>query len=39
VHGLKEVPTQADAADAVAVALCHIAAAPLRAAARLGAFR
>jgi crossover junction endodeoxyribonuclease RuvC len=39
VHGLKEVPTQADAADAVAVALCHIAAAPLRAAARLGALR
>jgi crossover junction endodeoxyribonuclease RuvC len=39
VHGLKNVPTQADAADAVAVALCHLAAAPLRRAARLGALR
>jgi crossover junction endodeoxyribonuclease RuvC len=39
VHGLKDVPMQADAADAVAVALCHLAAAPLRRAARLGALR
>ncbi|MBI3649309.1 MAG: crossover junction endodeoxyribonuclease RuvC [Actinobacteria bacterium] len=39
VHGLREVPEQPDAADAVAVALCHLAAAPLRAAARLGARR
>jgi crossover junction endodeoxyribonuclease RuvC len=37
IHGLREVPTQPDAADAVAVALTHLLAAPLRAvAARAG---
>jgi crossover junction endodeoxyribonuclease RuvC len=30
VHGLVEVPTQPDAADAVAVALCHLTQARLR---------
>jgi crossover junction endodeoxyribonuclease RuvC len=29
-HGLQEVPAQADAADAVAVALCHLTQSPLR---------
>ena len=38
IHGLREVPKQSDAADAVAVALTHLLAAPLRAvAARAGA--
>ena len=38
VHGLKEVPTQPDAADAVAVALCHLTQARMRrVAARVGA--
>jgi len=32
-HGLADVPTQADAADAVAVALCHLTQARLRRAA------
>ena len=36
VHGLKEVPVQADAADAVAVALTHLVGARLRSLARLG---
>jgi crossover junction endodeoxyribonuclease RuvC len=30
VHGLKDVPSQPDAADAVAVALCHLTQARLR---------
>jgi crossover junction endodeoxyribonuclease RuvC len=33
IHGLAEVPAQADAADAVAVALCHLTHRPLRIAA------
>lgn len=38
IHGLGQVPKQSDAADAVAVALTHLLAAPLRAvAARAGA--
>ncbi|HEX3300649.1 MAG TPA: crossover junction endodeoxyribonuclease RuvC [Actinomycetota bacterium] len=38
IHGLDGVPAQADAADAVAVALTHLLAAPMRAvAARVGA--
>ena len=38
IHGLHDVPAQADAADAVAVALTHLLAAPMRAvAARAGA--
>jgi crossover junction endodeoxyribonuclease RuvC len=38
IHGLRGVPAQADAADAVAVALTHLLAAPMRAvAARTGA--
>ena len=38
IHGLSDVPSQADAADAVAVALTHLLAAPMRAvAARAGA--
>jgi crossover junction endodeoxyribonuclease RuvC len=38
VHGLRDVPTQADAADAVAVALTHLTAARMRGlAARAGA--
>jgi crossover junction endodeoxyribonuclease RuvC len=38
IHGLRDVPAQADAADAVAVALTHLLAAPMRAvAARAGA--
>jgi crossover junction endodeoxyribonuclease RuvC len=37
LHGLRAVPTQPDAADAVAVAVTHLLAAPLRAvAARAG---
>lgn len=36
VHGLKEVPVQADAADAVAVALTHLVGARMRGLARLG---
>jgi crossover junction endodeoxyribonuclease RuvC len=37
-HGLKDVPSQPDAADAVAVALCHLTQSRLRAAAdRAGA--
>jgi crossover junction endodeoxyribonuclease RuvC len=37
IHGLRDVPRQPDAADAVAVALTHLLAAPLRAvAARAG---
>jgi Holliday junction resolvasome RuvABC endonuclease subunit len=34
---LREVPTQADAADAVAVALTHLLAAHMRGVARTGA--
>jgi crossover junction endodeoxyribonuclease RuvC len=38
LHGLRDVPAQADAADAVAVAVTHLLAAPMRAvAARAGA--
>jgi crossover junction endodeoxyribonuclease RuvC len=33
-HGLRDVPTQPDAADAVAVALCHLTQSRMRAAAR-----
>jgi len=29
-HGLQDVPSQPDAADAVAVALCHLTQSPLR---------
>lgn len=36
VHGLSDVPTQPDAADAVAVAITHLSGSGLRAAARLG---
>jgi crossover junction endodeoxyribonuclease RuvC len=36
VHGLRGVPTQPDAADAVAVALTHLTGARLRTAARAG---
>jgi crossover junction endodeoxyribonuclease RuvC len=36
VHGLREVPAQADAADAVAVALTHLVGARMRGLARLG---
>jgi crossover junction endodeoxyribonuclease RuvC len=36
VHGLREVPVQADAADAVAVALTHLVGARMRDLARLG---
>ncbi|MGH2672379.1 MAG: crossover junction endodeoxyribonuclease RuvC [Actinomycetota bacterium] len=36
VHGMKEVPVQADAADAVAVALTHLVGARMRGLARLG---
>ena len=36
VHGLRDVPTQADAADAVAVALTHLVGARMRGLARLG---
>ncbi len=37
VHGLRSVPAQADAADAVAVALTHLMGARMRGVARLGA--
>jgi len=38
LHGLRDVPAQADAADAVAVAVTHLLAAPMRAvAAQAGA--
>jgi crossover junction endodeoxyribonuclease RuvC len=36
MHGLRDVPTQADAVDAVAIALTHLTGARLRAAARAG---
>jgi crossover junction endodeoxyribonuclease RuvC len=36
VHGLRRVPTQADAADAVAVALTHVMGARMRGLARQG---
>ncbi len=36
VHGLRDVPEQPDAADAVAVALTHLTGARSRAAARAG---
>jgi crossover junction endodeoxyribonuclease RuvC len=35
LHGLRDVPLQPDAADAVAVALCHLTQSRLRRAARL----
>jgi crossover junction endodeoxyribonuclease RuvC len=35
LHGLADVPTQPDAADAVAVALCHLTQSRLRGVARL----
>jgi crossover junction endodeoxyribonuclease RuvC len=34
LHGLRDVPTEPDAADAVAVALCHLTQSRLRVAAR-----
>jgi crossover junction endodeoxyribonuclease RuvC len=34
IHGLRDVPSQPDAADAVAVALTHLLAAPMRAVAQ-----
>jgi crossover junction endodeoxyribonuclease RuvC len=37
VHGLRGVPADADAADAVAVALTHLVGAPMRGLARSGA--
>jgi crossover junction endodeoxyribonuclease RuvC len=37
IHGLREVPTQPDAADAVAVALTHLLGGRMRDVARLGA--
>jgi crossover junction endodeoxyribonuclease RuvC len=39
VHGLADVPAQPDAADAVAVALTHLLASPMRAAAARAAAR
>lgn len=39
VHGLRDAPTEPDAADAVAVALTHLSGARLRTAARAGANR
>jgi len=36
IHGLRDVPTQADAADAVAVAITHLMGSRMRAAARSG---
>jgi len=36
IHGLRGVPTQPDAADAVAIALTHLTGSRLRAAARAG---
>ncbi len=35
LHGLRDVPQQPDAADAVAVALCHLTQSRLRRVARL----
>jgi len=37
IHGLKTVPDQPDAADAVAIALTHLTGARLRAVSRIGA--
>lgn len=34
LHGLRDVPSEPDAADAVAVALCHLSQTPLKRAAR-----
>ena len=34
LHGLRDVPRQTDAADAVAIALCHLSQTALRRAAR-----
>jgi Holliday junction resolvasome RuvABC endonuclease subunit len=34
LHGLRDVPTQPDAADAAAVALCHLIQSRLRVASR-----
>src|SRR3990170_4213841 len=39
LHGLAEVPAQPDAADAVAIALCHLTQTPLRRAARAAGLR
>ena len=39
LHGLRDVPAQPDAADAVAVALCHLLQSRLRAVARRVALR
>ena len=39
LHGLAEVPSQPDAADAVAVAICHLTQSRLRGAARAVALR
>ena len=39
IHGLGSVPTQSDAADAVAVALCHCLQAHLRSVARRAGVR
>jgi crossover junction endodeoxyribonuclease RuvC len=39
IHGLRNVPNQPDAADAVAVALTHLVGARMRRAARIGASR
>lgn len=39
LHGLADVPTSPDAADAVAIALCHLTQTPLRRAARAVALR
>ena len=38
-HGLADVPTQPDAADAVAIALCHLTQSRVRRAARAVALR
>jgi crossover junction endodeoxyribonuclease RuvC len=35
LHGLRDVPAEPDAADAVAVALCHLTQSRLRVASRL----
>ena len=39
LHGLRDVPAQPDAADAVAVAVCHLSQTALRRAARVVAHR
>jgi crossover junction endodeoxyribonuclease RuvC len=39
LHGLADVPSSPDAADAVAIALCHLTQTPLRRAARAVALR